>query len=213
MGRVILEGAVDDAGQDRRVQITALGRDEADAQLISRAWRYVAYRDTMPMLFPTRRQQVEYEAYVQLLARDAGVSAPRVVVAGATREVALLVAEIPAGDALADTDASRVTDAVLRHVWENVVTLHATRIAHGALDARHVVVGSDGRPVIVGFEAAAASAARGPMRARHRAAARRHHCGRGAPPRARGRPRRRRGRGARRRTPTDPGTRDDERHS
>jgi glycosyltransferase 2 family protein len=164
VGRAIFEGAVDDdGGRERRLQITALGRDEADAQLISRAWRYVAYRDTMPMLFPTRRQQVEYEAYVQLLARDAGVHAARVVVVGATRELALLVEEIPAGTLLTDAGTSRVTDAMLRRVWQDVATLHAARVAHGALDARHVVVGARGQPVIVGFEAASTSAARGAM--------------------------------------------------
>src|SRR3954452_21171663 len=66
------------AGADRPVRIVALGRDEADAQLLSRAWRYVALRDAPPTLLPTRRAQVEYEAYVALLARDSGVDSPRV---------------------------------------------------------------------------------------------------------------------------------------
>ncbi len=59
------------------VRIIALGRDEADAQLLARAWRYLAYRDAPPTLLPSRRAQVEYEAYLVLLARDAGVDAPR----------------------------------------------------------------------------------------------------------------------------------------
>ncbi|HEY8215776.1 MAG TPA: lysylphosphatidylglycerol synthase domain-containing protein [Acidimicrobiia bacterium] len=159
VGRAVFVGDTDDG----RVRVTALGRDEADAQLIARAWRYLAYRDTTPTLFPTRRQQVEYEAYVELLARDAGVAAPRVVVAGANRELALLVEEIPAGPLLADVGTSRVTDALLRRIWQELAELHAARVAHGALDARHVVVGERGRPVITGFEAASTTAGGGPM--------------------------------------------------
>ena len=157
VGRAVFEG--DTAAG--RVRVIALGRDEADAQLIARAWRYIAYRDTAPTLFPTRRQQVEYEAYVELLARDAGVHAPRVIVAGATSDLALLVEEIPQGVPLADLGATRVTDALLRRIWQQVAALHVARVAHGALDARHVVVGERNRVVITGFEAASTSVQRG----------------------------------------------------
>jgi glycosyltransferase 2 family protein len=149
---------------DGRIQVTALGRDEADAQLIARAWRYVAYRDTAPLLFPTRRQQVEYEAYVELLARDRGVGAPRVVVAGATRDLALLAEEVPDGSALGDVSTQRLSDALLHGVWREVDHLHAAQIAHGALDARHIVVGEHARPVLTGFEAAVSNATDGAMR-------------------------------------------------
>jgi undecaprenyl-diphosphatase len=154
VGRAVFVGDVGDG----RVRVTALGRDEADAQLIARAWCYVAYRDTTPMLFPTRRQQVEYEAYVELLARDAGVSAPRVVLAGTTNEVALLVEEIPEGLLVCDVDPARVTDALLRRIWAQVVVLHEARIVHGALDAHRVVVGARNQPVITDFHAASTSA-------------------------------------------------------
>ena len=96
------------------VRVTALGRDEADAQLLARGWRFLAYRDTAPNLFPTRRQQVEYEAYVELLARDRGVAAPRVIVAGATRELALLAEEMPEGSLLSARGPATVTEPLLR---------------------------------------------------------------------------------------------------
>jgi len=150
VGRAIFVGHV----QGRVVRVTALGRDEADAQLLARAWRYLAYRDTAPTLFPTRRQQVEYEAYAELLARDRGVAAPRVIVAGATRELALLAEEMPDGSPLAARDPATVTEPLLRRVWEQVSILHEARVAHGALDADHVVVGDRNRPALVGFEAA-----------------------------------------------------------
>src|SRR5215510_6680377 len=53
-----------------RVRVVALGRDEADAQFLARMWRWVAYRDAPPALVPTRRRQIEAEAYVMLLANE-----------------------------------------------------------------------------------------------------------------------------------------------
>ena len=142
---------------DARVRVVALGRDEADAQLLARAWRYVAYRDAPPTLVPTRRAQVEYEAYLTLLARDAGVDTPRVVVAGTSGALALLVVEQAHGTELYDLDAAAVSDQLLDAVWGEVRTLHAARVAHGKLDARHVLV--DGAAVrIVGFDFASSSA-------------------------------------------------------
>ncbi len=139
------------------VRIVALGRDEADAQLLARAWRYVAYRDAPPTLVPSRRAQVEYEAYLALLARDAGVATPRVVVAGTHGALALLVVEQVAGTELYDLDADAVTDELLDRCWAEVRTLHAARVAHGKLDGKHVVV--DGAvPRIVGFDFATSSA-------------------------------------------------------
>ena len=128
---------------DDRVRVVALGRDEADAQLLSRAWRYLAYRDAPPTLVPTRRAQVEYEAYLTLLARDAGVDTPRVVVAGTSGALALLVVEQVPGTELYDLDADTVSDQLLDTVWGEVRSLHAARVAHGKLDARHVLI--DGR--------------------------------------------------------------------
>ena len=76
MGRAVFVGERADSDGDGAVRVVALGRDEADAQLLARAWRYVAYRDAPPTLLPSRRAQVEYEAYLSLLARDSGVDTP-----------------------------------------------------------------------------------------------------------------------------------------
>jgi undecaprenyl-diphosphatase len=155
VGRAVFVGERTDGGGP--VRAVALGRDEADAQLLSRAWRYLAYRDAPPSLLPSRRAQVEYEAYLMLLARDAGVDAPQVVVAGPSGSLALLVVEEVAGTELYDLDASSVSDELLDRVWTELRTLHAARVAHGKLDARHVLV--DGGAVrIVGFDFASSSA-------------------------------------------------------
>ena len=145
------------AGPEGPLRIIALGRDEADAQLLARAWRYLAYRDAPPTLVPSRRAQVEYEAYLALLARDAGVASPRVIVAGTSGSLALLVVEEVRGTELYDLGADALSDDLLDAVWAQLRMLHGARVAHGKLDGRHVVV--DGlTPRIVGFDFASSSA-------------------------------------------------------
>jgi uncharacterized membrane protein YbhN (UPF0104 family)/tRNA A-37 threonylcarbamoyl transferase component Bud32 len=154
VGRAVFLGELVDGPP---VRVVALGRDEADAQLLSRAWRYVARRDAPPTLLPTRRAQVEYEAYLALLARDAGVTTPRVILAGTTGSLALLVVEQVSGRELYDFAVDDVTDDILDVTWEELRSLHAARVAHGKLDARHVIV--DGATAnIVGFDFATSSA-------------------------------------------------------
>src|SRR4051794_16669770 len=155
LGRAVF--VADRADGKGRVRVIALGRDEADAQLMSRAWRYVAYRDAPPSLLPSRRAQVEYEAYLMLLARDAGVDAPRVVVAAMSGALALLVVEEMPGVELYELDPSVLTDRVLDDAWTELRALHAARVAHGKLDARHVIV-ADGDVHVVGFDFASSSA-------------------------------------------------------
>lgn len=139
------------------VRVVALGRDEADAQLLSRAWRYLAYRDAPPTLLPSRRAQIEYEAYLMLLARDAGADAPRVIVAAMSGALALLVVDEVPGTELYDLDPKEVTDDRLDTVWGELRALHAARVAHGKLDARHVMI--DGASAhLVGFDFASSSA-------------------------------------------------------
>jgi undecaprenyl-diphosphatase len=153
VGRALFVGDTEAA----RVRVTAIGRDEADAQFLSRLWRYLAYRETTPAFFPTRRQQVEYEAYVELLARDRGVRVPAVLAAGTADGLAILVEEIPVGTLLAELSKAEVTDTLLDRMWTEVRALHAARIAHGRLDAHHIVIGERGQPSIVGFDAASTS--------------------------------------------------------
>jgi undecaprenyl-diphosphatase len=144
-------------GDGTALRIVALGRDEADAQLIARVWRYVAYRDSAPTLFPTRRQQIEYEAFTCLLAADAGAHVTHVVAEGSVGPLAVLVQAEPDGSHLADVDPSLVSDGVLDEAWRQAELLHSARIAHGALDARHLVV-DDGRVGVVGWGRAVSSA-------------------------------------------------------
>ena len=76
------------------------GRDATDTRLVAKAWRFLAYKDSGPTLTFTRLQQVEHEALCLYAARDVGVLAPQVVVAGlAGPSAAVLVTRLPAIDA------------------------------------------------------------------------------------------------------------------
>ncbi len=143
------------------LMVRVLGRDEADAQLMSKFWRLLAYKDGGPALHITRLEDVEAQAYALLLAERADVTVPPVVVAGTAGPGAALIASRPLpGTHLCDVEPSDVTDAMLADLWQQVSSLHAARVAHGRLNANHVVV--DGATIgIDGFEFATGAAATG----------------------------------------------------
>jgi undecaprenyl-diphosphatase len=142
------------------LHVAALGRDEADAQLIARTWRFLTRKDAPAVLLWSRRQQVEYEAYVELLAAGAEVRTPGVVAAGDAGPVAVLVERHASGTTLFDTPPEQVTDSLLDDAWAQLANLRAARVAHGHFDGHHLLV-DDGRIVVTGFEWAATGAAFG----------------------------------------------------
>lgn len=145
----------DDA--DARLVIKVLGRDERDAQRLAKLWRFLVYRDSGPTLFLTRLQEVEHQAYVMLLAQQSGVRTAPLVVAGAGGPSTVLLAEreVP-GTVLSELPESELSDAVLTDLWLQVGQLHHSRIAHGRLTTREVVVDA-GRCTLVGFGRAEAA--------------------------------------------------------
>lgn len=87
-----------------RLDVSFYGRDAADAQLLSKTTRFLLYRDSGPTLTFTRRQQVEHEAYVTLMADRAGARVATVLAAGPAGPAkdALLVTRPPVGRRLAE---------------------------------------------------------------------------------------------------------------
>ena len=79
--------------------ISVYGRDATDAKLLSKAGRFLLYRDSGPTLTLTRVQQVEREAYLTMWAAQIGASVPQVVQAGRAGPSgdALLVCLLPDG--------------------------------------------------------------------------------------------------------------------
>jgi uncharacterized membrane protein YbhN (UPF0104 family) len=86
------------------VDVSYYGRDAADAQFLAKATRFLFYRDSGPTLTFTRRQQVEHEAYLTLMAGRAGVRVATVMAAGPAGPAhdALFVTRPPDGARLAD---------------------------------------------------------------------------------------------------------------
>ena len=155
-------GAQAFAGEDaqgRRLELAVYGRDAADAQWLTKLWRFLLYRDSGPTLMIHRLQQVEHEAYLTLLAARLGVLVPEVVAAGrcGPSDDAVLVTRPPPGPRLADLPGEQVSDDVLDAFLRSVLTLRAAGIAHGALSPETILVTGDG-PGLRDFRRASASA-------------------------------------------------------
>jgi len=142
---------LDRADSPGRLAIEVYGRDAADARLLTKAGRFLLYRDSGPSLTITRLQQVEHEAFLTLRAGQAGVAVPEVVeagTAGPSRD-ALLVYRWPAGTALSDTDAADISDGTLDDLYRQLLTLRRARIAHGAISGDALLVDSAAQTVVV----------------------------------------------------------------
>jgi glycosyltransferase 2 family protein len=136
------DGAAVTAG---RLQIAVYGRDAADARLLTKAGRFVFYRDSGPSLTITRLQQVEHEAYLTMRAARAGVAVPEIVEAGKAGPSgdALLVGRVPAGaEGLARLAAGApgISDALLDDLYRQLLALRAARIAHGGISGDAVLI-------------------------------------------------------------------------
>ena len=126
----------------QRIGIAVYGRDAADARLLTKAGRFLLYRDSGPSLTLTRLQQVEHEAYLTLRAGQAGVAVPEIVEAGTAgpSKDALLVCRLPAGTTLSEADAADISDATLDDLYRQLLTLRRARIAHGAISGDALLV-------------------------------------------------------------------------
>ncbi|MFZ4518986.1 MAG: lysylphosphatidylglycerol synthase domain-containing protein [Microthrixaceae bacterium] len=146
--------ATDDSGP---VLVRVLGRDEADAQLLSRAWHRLAYRSTPGRLHVSRIEEVEHQGYVLLRAQRAGVRVPELLVTGTAGPGAAVYAErVVPGRPLSAMSPEEITEDLLEAVWRQVALLHAGGIGHLSLTADRVVIAPDG-PALVGFERGVAS--------------------------------------------------------
>ena len=127
----------------RELDVKVFGRDAWDGQFLVSLWRFIWYRDSGPTLSLSRLQQVEHEAFLNLLADRRGVPVARVIAAGLDLGGdALLVAE-RVGVGL---DTAAPTEQQLADVWSALAKLHAAGIAIGALAPSGIrVVGDEVR--------------------------------------------------------------------
>jgi uncharacterized membrane protein YbhN (UPF0104 family) len=135
-------------GDGGRQRTYAFGRDQRDAQLAAKVWRWTMYREPGVPVFGSRLQQVEHIGYGMMLAARAGVDVPDVVRTAAFGSGdAMLVTAVPAGRRLADLPVAEIDDALLARVWSTAIELHDAGISHGRLDAHHLRI--DGGRVLV----------------------------------------------------------------
>ncbi len=117
------------------LEVWVVGRDAADAQLLSKAWRVLWYRGGQLAVPLTRQQQIERQAFLLFLAAQAGARVPTVVAVGTAgrRADALLVVRDPPGQSLAEVSSDDVGAGQVDDMWANLARLHSARIAHNAL--------------------------------------------------------------------------------
>jgi uncharacterized protein (TIRG00374 family) len=132
--------ATDDHG--RPLVVKVYGRDAHDAALMSTLWRTVWYREAGTRLRLRRIEQVEHEAFVTLLAAQAGVPTDTVVTAAVTEhDDALFVVRrrAPSIASCPPSDDDAAWDQAVQ-IWGVVDVMHAAGIAHGQLDRNHLTV-------------------------------------------------------------------------
>ena len=138
--------------------VKVYGRDAWDGQLLTATWSYLWYRDESPTLTISRRQQVEHEAFVTLLAERSGVPVLPVIAAGVVgSRDGVLVLEAD-GRPIQELAPAEMTDALLADLWRALSAMHEAGIAHGNLDGLRLAVSGDGSALIGDFQAASASA-------------------------------------------------------
>jgi uncharacterized membrane protein YbhN (UPF0104 family)/tRNA A-37 threonylcarbamoyl transferase component Bud32 len=153
-----VEIATAEAPDGRSLLVKVYGRDAWDGQLLASAWSSLWYRGDTRHLSLGRREQVEHEAFVTLLAERAGVSVLPVVAAGmAFQRDALLVTETTSRS-LGTLDPQQVNDELLESIWRNLGRLHAMGVAHRRLDASRILIRPDGTPAFGDFGGAAVAA-------------------------------------------------------
>jgi len=138
-----------------------VGREQRDADVLFKIWRYLIYReveDETP--FVTPKQQIEHAAYLSLLAERAGVRTPSVVLSTQLGDGATILAErMISATGLDLLPPERCDDDLLRNIWRQVELLRRARIAHRDLRRANVLVDGLAQPWLIdfGFSESAAS--------------------------------------------------------
>ena len=137
---VFLVDATDAQGNPLLVKV--YGRDAQDTQLLTTIWRKVWYREAGTPTSSGRLQQAEHEAFLTLLAGQAGIRTHGVAMASATPENDVLLVLRRSGQPLGEVP-ERWSDTVVEQAWQALRRLHDNEIAHGQVDNLHLIVDGD----------------------------------------------------------------------
>ena len=146
------------SGEDLEVKV--FGRDAWDAQYLGSLWSALTRRGEAPRLSVSRRERVEHEAMMSLIAERAGVPVQSVVTAGQGAQGEALVVTLAAGRSFAEMAPESVEDAWVQDVWMALAALHEAGIAHRSITGQHIVERADGSPALADFTRAHLAASR-----------------------------------------------------
>jgi hypothetical protein len=133
------------------LEVKVFSRDAWDAQLVGSLWSALTRRGEAPRLSGSRRERVEHEAMMALLAERAGVPVLPVIASGLGAEgEALVIAHAPVRE-FADLPPDSIDESSLRGAWEALAPLHTAGLAHRRITGRHVVQLSDGTIALADF--------------------------------------------------------------
>jgi uncharacterized protein (TIRG00374 family) len=144
-------------GDGHAVSVRVYGRDASDAQLVSRWWRSIWYRDSGPSLTSSRLHQVEHEALMTIDAGRADVPVQDVLAAGEPNEKMAIIALTATGVPVLSMAPDDVSDETLVDLWRSVATMHEHGLAHGRLSPSALRV-SEGVALLENFAAASSAA-------------------------------------------------------
>jgi uncharacterized membrane protein YbhN (UPF0104 family) len=139
------------------VRVVVMDGDRQVLGTLSRFWRSVRLRGVEGRSVVSLRQAVERTALLAYVARSAGVRTPEPLGIAEARDSMLLI-EGGTGDAvpLHDLEDARLTDGLLRAIWDQLRSAHDAGIAHRALTSDTLLVEEiEGQPVVwlVGWDA------------------------------------------------------------
>jgi uncharacterized membrane protein YbhN (UPF0104 family) len=146
------------SGEDLEVKV--FGRDAWDAQYLGSLWSALTRRGEGPRLSVSRRERVEHEAMVSLVAERAGVAVQPVVTAGQGAQGEALVVTHAAARSFTQMVPESVDDVWLQEVWQVLIALHEAGIAHRSITGQHIVQRHDGTPALADFTRAHLAASR-----------------------------------------------------
>lgn len=135
----------------RELDVVVLDGDRQVVGMLARLWRSIRLRGIEGRTIVSLRQAAERRALMLYAADAAGVSSTRLLgLAEAEDSVVFVQEPAPRAVTLGELPEDRLTDALLRTLWEELNTAHAAGLAHRNLTSDTILVDDSGdRPRVL----------------------------------------------------------------